>query len=128
MPADPIEPIPSGEDAESELAELEWDETNDPVLDEADPPETKKYDLNRHREDVREKIALRLLWLLIGTVAATGITFLVVLGEDATGQKQAMEDLLAFVQVVLPVVTTLLGTVVGFYFGAVSRQRGGADE
>ncbi len=79
----------------------------------APPPETvpkeASYDPARDRESVRAKIALWLLYLVIGIIALAMVGLLANLIDSATLEKLAT--------LVLAPVLTVFGTVLGFYFG-----------
>lgn len=80
----------------------------------AQPFEVAEYDPSRDRELMRGRIAL-----------AVSLTFLFTIGfflfeaskVDETAWKQVTEAM----HDVLPAVTTVLGTVLGFYFGSQKR-------
>ena len=83
-------------------------------------PRGKGVDVDpaQKRETVRGTIALSLVALFAATVLLTVIG--VLLGANWENLKGALELL-------LPAETALLGTAIGFYFGAESRERLPAD-
>jgi heme/copper-type cytochrome/quinol oxidase subunit 3 len=84
-----------------------------PVDPFANPFETKEYNPEQDREKIRGQVAL-----------AAAITFFAVVffylfqATRATDQWPQVKEAM---QSVLPAVTSVLGTVVGFYFGSQKR-------
>jgi hypothetical protein len=66
---------------------------------------------------VRKVLATRLLWLLIGTIAGgSGLILYTVI------VSKSVADVRGYVEMVFTAVTTLVSTVVGFYFGSESAR------
>jgi Co/Zn/Cd efflux system component len=79
----------------------------------ANPFETKEFNSDEAREKVRGQVAL-----------AAAITFFAVAFFylfEATRSTSQWPQIKEAMQSVLPAVTSLLGTVVGFYFGSQKR-------
>lgn len=79
------------------------------------PTEGNVYNPDKDRERTRSVLALRVLWLLVAVVAA-------LLGAVISGLRE-WNELEGLSASVLPGVLTVVGTVLGFYFG--STKRGG---
>lgn len=65
-------------------------------------------------EKQRAKMAMWLIWLLCGVVLLSFVTLWV--------QGTVGEALAELLKVIVPVLTTLLGSIIGFYYGS---HRGG---
>ena len=84
----------------------------------------RSFRLDRQREETRGRIAMWLLWLLIGVVAAAFLTVWINMWQTGAAPAEAVKtDVAEILQLVLGPVITLLGTVTGFYFGARSRKK-----
>jgi hypothetical protein len=93
--------------------QVEVDLTTDPLED--IQPTTKKepYDPTKDRETARKTIALTLIWTLIGVLVVS----FSILGFSC-GAKDANESLMKLLTLVFTPLVALVGSAVGFYFGA----------
>lgn len=89
-------------------------EPEGPTQEALAPLATRPYSLARQREDMRARVALALVGLLAFVVVAAFVT-LWVEGGLAEGTK----DLLTLI---LGPVVTLVGSVIGYYFGGQAQQ------
>jgi hypothetical protein len=87
---------------------------HDPFAGSSEPFKSEPYDPEKDREKVRGRITF-------ATTIVFGVVLVIYLGaafwatgERWTNKKDAMSS-------VLPAVTSVLGTVVGFYFGSQKR-------
>lgn len=105
----PLRTGPPGADIDLTATEPEG-----PTQEELSPLPTRPYSLARQQEDMRGRMALALIGLLAFVVAAAFVS-LWVEGGLAEGTK----DLLTLV---LGPVVTLVGSVIGYYFGGQVRE------
>ena len=77
-------------------------------------PKTAPYDPAPEREKIRGSIALILVWLLVGLVAALFLSVWF-FGTDLTNIKTILELVLA------PIIG-LVGAITGFYYGEKSKS------
>ena len=96
-----------------------------PKQDEVGLSPGRKEETREDRQDkVREKIAMRLLWLLICEIGGIALLFLFVEFFVPAFQWANLKDLIGLV---LTPTITLVGTALGFYFGAkaeAAKQQG----
>jgi hypothetical protein len=89
------------------------------------------YDMNRHREEVREVLAKRLVLLLCGVVGTGAFAFLFMalrsLALDVNFDDN-VQALMTFMNVLLTPVVGIVGTVVGFYYGTASAPGPGGND
>jgi hypothetical protein len=74
------------------------------------PEKGAVYDPAKDRETTRSKLALRVVWLLMGVVA--------LLMGSVISELNTWEQVEGMASSVLPAVLTVVGTVLGFYFGS----------
>lgn len=81
------------------------------------PPEIKGVVEPVSRDRVRRAIAFALIWILAGTI-------LIGMGLLACQRLLGLEtaDVRAIVEIFFPSLVTLVGTVMGFYFGTEQRD------
>lgn len=104
---------------------------------ESDEPETfgdrfteEPFNRDKEQEAVRGKIALRLVWALVGViflVVATGVIIGIVCirSEACSTEVMELKSMRAVIELVLTPLVGLVGAVTGFYFGEKSgRDRG----
>jgi hypothetical protein len=77
-------------------------------------PDKAAYDPAKDRESVRGRMAMTLIWLLVGVIGASLLTVWVVRPEDG------VEDLVEVLKLVFGPLVGLVGAVTGFYFGEKS--------
>lgn len=101
--------------AEREMAELEPIDLGPPTAVIA-TPRSEPYNPEPRRENIRGIVALASVALFAATVAV--ILVVVALGT------RTWDDMEGVTAAVLPAVTTLMGSTVGFYFGTQDRRDG----
>lgn len=88
----------------------------------------KPYDPTRDRETIRGRIALWLVWTLVGLIAATFVfaaaTVLICGSASCNAQTKDLEAVKVVVQLLLTPLVGLVGAVAGFYFGEKSGKDG----
>lgn len=88
----------------------------------------ENYDPSRDRETTRGKIAMNLVWTLIGLVMATFlmalVNVLVCSGTACNASASNMEAVKVIVQLLLTPIVALVGAVTGFYYGEKSGKGG----
>lgn len=97
-----------------------------PPADRAAPPpwlELRPHDIEKQREDVRARVTFFLLWTLAGLVVAILASLWVawIAGSDAADLEESVKTIAGLV---LNPLIALLGTVIGFYFGAQRSREG----
>lgn len=100
--------VPSGE------AEVDLGTDAGPLLRTDAQPE-------KARDQVRAIIAYALLGLLAVIVLTSAAMLLIAWGKDDASER--IEDLVEVLQVVLPPVVAVVGSVTGFYYGSQDRPR-----
>lgn len=80
-------------------------------------PQTRPSDLPYERERKRGQIALMLVWLLIGTIAATFITTSMRNVDDLNIGGLSIPDAKEILTIIFAPLVALVGTVTGFYYG-----------
>jgi hypothetical protein len=111
-----VPPSDTGDDDNVDLAHSRTQDL-DP-LEDAGPPLAEVpfpkggavYDPAKDRETTRSKLALRVVWLLVGVVA--------LLMGSVISELNTWEEVEGMASSVLPAVLTVVGTVLGFYFGS----------
>ncbi|MFP4693570.1 MAG: hypothetical protein ACOC04_00050 [Halothece sp.] len=84
-------------------------------------------DIDQKREDTRTNLALRLIWLLIGTYIAIAVIggWIIFKSQDNSETIYAYsKDLFSLL---ITTQTGLVGTVVGFYFG-INQSKSSGDQ
>jgi hypothetical protein len=85
---------------------------------------TKRYDPGQDRERTRGKIAERLVWTLIGLIAATFVLLVVNIavcsGNTCNATVTNLENVKTIITLLLTPIVGLVGAVTGFYYGAKS--------
>ena len=92
-----------------------------------EPPEwleVRPYNPEKRREDVRARVTFFLLWVLCAVVGAVLISVWVAWITSPTPEKQ-LSDLKDLASILINPLVVLLGTAIGFYFGAQRREGGG---
>jgi hypothetical protein len=98
---------------------------NIPALKKTADLNFEPYDLNRHREEVREVLAKRLVVLLCAVIGVGGFAFLFMAMRALALDVQIdtkVQALVTFFNVLLTPVVGIVGTVVGFYYGTASSS------
>lgn len=80
----------------------------------SDPAVRKVYDPSPERESIRGKIAMQLMWLMGGVLAALALL--------AGYKVMPVDEVLMLVGALLTPVVGLFGAVMGFYFGEKSAN------
>ena len=102
-------------DDDEVVDDLVVDDTNDAAtifVAEALPPDPTTEPIQHKQEKTRGRIALWLTWIFAGTVLATFVTAFFAQGDAD------WERLSGILEVLLPAEMALLGSALGFYFGA----------
>lgn len=83
------------------------------------------------RPVVASFITKALIWLFVGQMALITIAYVVTIiitSGNASVQSQTTQALLESVKTIIPVTTTLLGVVIGFYFREETAQENRVPE
>lgn len=90
------------------------------------------YDPTRDREEARGKIALALVWTLIGVVAFGALVAVITMWNcvgatpACSAETYRLDPIRAVFELLLTPLVGLVGAVTGFYFGEKSGQPRGA--
>lgn len=93
------------------------DLSNEPIEPETIVPLTEPFNQLEFRERARRRIAVFLLWILSGVIAAA---FVSVLLHNGCG-----EQLMKLMTLIFTPIVALVGSAVGFYFGTQSSPKAG---
>jgi hypothetical protein len=84
------------------------------------PPPKEPYNAQKKLDEVRARLAFRLVWVLIGVIAA-GLAILFTLPWTGIGN---IVDIRPTFELVFSGILTLVSTATGFYFGQQSTNSG----
>lgn len=97
----------------SEPSPSSIDLTSDPVELNEPTPKKEPYDPTKDRETARKTIALTLIWTLIGVLVAAFACVAFAMGSP--------DLLMKLLTLVFTPLVALVGSAVGFYFGAQTK-------
>lgn len=101
--------------------ELTWSDISEEIQFEREstPKELKNLgeSIDHKREDTRTNLALRLIWLLIGTYIVIAILGAIVIFREPKDSERRYTYSKDLFSLLITTQTGLVGTVIGFYFG-----------